>query len=247
MKFEIGDSATIETEFGGFDGKEGIVSKTFTGSIYPYELEVEGNRRQYREDELTLIIEEKMMKFKVGDRVVIKEGNHSFQHGVGTVLGTEAWTASRIDVRFDGYRYSPSSNEKYNKQDFHSPPIADLELVKVAFEEGKNYKCIKPCSSSAHALIKEEVYTCVMTDDRVDDSTVDDSTVRLEGKFTDRTVKKQYFWKKQGGFQTPWDEFVTCFVEVEEELDIDFFGLATDCLELHKEFLGLHVQQIKEQ
>ena len=82
-KFKVGDKVKVSGSWRGNSGKVGTVSRTDWGVMYKYRVEFEdADPESFKEEELELVKEEeKVMEFKVGDKVVVNRGWENIYEG----------------------------------------------------------------------------------------------------------------------------------------------------------------------
>ena len=74
MKFKVGDKVKVSNSWDGHDGKIGQIIDINVYNEFPHEFRFEGMGAEcFREDDLELVEEEKVMTFKVGDKVKVKD------------------------------------------------------------------------------------------------------------------------------------------------------------------------------
>ena len=102
MKFKVGDKVKIlNTEFGN-KGKIGIIENiSGTTMIYFVKLDGSCNSQWSNASDLELVEEEKVMKFKVGDRVQVVATYSGFRGDKGNVTENDGTDNLPIKVRFD--------------------------------------------------------------------------------------------------------------------------------------------------
>ena len=129
MKFKVGDKVKVTDSWFGHDGRVGVVFKidNYEPFNYSVKFDVEGDNERRDEnfmgDSLELVTEEeKVMKFKVGDKVKV---SNSWDGNTGNV--------GKITERNDGYNYPYCVTfEVGNDESFREE---ELELVKEKAEK----------------------------------------------------------------------------------------------------------------
>ena len=103
MKFKVGDKVKVSDSWRGNSGKVGTISRTDWGTMYKYRVEFEdADPESFREEELELVKEEETsMKFKVGDKVKVKDSWFGHDGQVGVVLDTDNYEPYNYNIKFD--------------------------------------------------------------------------------------------------------------------------------------------------
>ena len=104
MKFKVGDKVKVSDSWRGNSGKVGTISRTDWGVMYKYRVEFEdADPESFKEEELELVKEEeKVMKFKVGDRVRMIRNTYGNIGKIGTLEKIDTSTMPYYVVFDDG-------------------------------------------------------------------------------------------------------------------------------------------------
>ena len=129
MKFKVGDKVKVKDSWFGHDGQVGVVFRTDNYGPYNYSVkfDVEGDNErldeQFEDDSLELVTEEEetSMKFKVGDRVKVKDSWFGFTGEVGLIVRIDGSAKYPYRVKFD----------VFDEEDEELFAEGSLELVKV--------------------------------------------------------------------------------------------------------------------
>ena len=109
MKFKVGDKVKVKDSWFGHDGQVGVVFRTDNYEPYNYSVkfDVEGDDgmryENFMGDSLELVTEEeeKVMKFKVGDKVKVKDSWFGFTGEVGLIVRIDGPAKYPYRVKFD--------------------------------------------------------------------------------------------------------------------------------------------------
>ena len=108
MKFKVGDKVKVEDSWFGHDGQVGVVLDIDNYEPYNYNIkfDIEGDNDRRDEnfmgDSLELVTEEeKVMKFKVGDKVKVKDSWFGFTGEVGLIVRIDGPAKYPYRVKFD--------------------------------------------------------------------------------------------------------------------------------------------------
>ena len=87
MEFKVGDKVKVSDSWRGNSGKVGTISRTDWGTMYKYRVEFEdADPESFKEEELESVKEEeKVMKFKVGDKVRMIRNTYGHRGKIGTL------------------------------------------------------------------------------------------------------------------------------------------------------------------
>ena len=133
MKFKVGDKVKVTDSWFGHDGRVGVVFRTDNYGPYNYSVkfDAEGDDgmryENFKEDSLELVTEEeeKEMKFKVGDKVKVKDSWFGFTGEVGLIVRIDGPAKYPYRVKFD----------VVDEEDEESFAEGSLELVKEKAEK----------------------------------------------------------------------------------------------------------------
>ena len=109
MKFKVGDKVKVKDSWFGHDGQVGVVLDIDNYEPYNYNIkfDTEGDNERRDEnfmgDSLELVTEEeeKVMKFKVGDKVKVKDSWFGFTGEVGLIVRIDGPAKYPYRVKFD--------------------------------------------------------------------------------------------------------------------------------------------------
>ena len=109
MKFKVGDKVKVKDSWFGHDGQVGVVFRTDNYEPYNYNIkfDTEGDNERRDEnfmgDSLELVTEEEetSMKFKVGDKVKVKDSWFGFTGEVGLIVRIDGPAKYPYRVKFD--------------------------------------------------------------------------------------------------------------------------------------------------
>ena len=109
MKFKVGDKVKVKDSWFGHDGQVGVVLDIDNYEPYNYNIkfDTEGDNERrdenFKEDSLELVTEEeeKVMKFKVGDKVKVKDSWFGFTGEVGLIVRIDGPAKYPYQVKFD--------------------------------------------------------------------------------------------------------------------------------------------------
>ena len=167
MKFKVGDKVKVSDSWRGNSGKVGTISRTDWGTMYKYRVEFEdADPESFKEEELESVKEEeKVMKFKVGDKVKVKE-KQSFtksdlKTGMGVVLrdgskghvllGTEAGDVIRF---INGGSNQWASVDEYDENMIDCDTSA-MDLIEV-YSSRFAYACLTDRVFNQDCVFKRE-------------------------------------------------------------------------------------------
>ena len=100
MKFKVGDKVRITWSCLTNKDKEGVISED-DGSAIPYKVTLDGGEVEWKHGNHITKLEEKVMKFKVGDRVQVVATYSGFRGDKGNVTENDGTDNLPIKVRFD--------------------------------------------------------------------------------------------------------------------------------------------------
>ena len=131
MKFKVGDKVKVKDSWFGHDGQVGVVLDIDNYEPYNYNIkfDTEGDNERRDEnfmgDSLELVTEEeeKVMKFKVGDKVKVKDSWFGFTGEVGLIVRIDGPAKYPYRVKFD----------VVDEEDEELFAEGSLELVKQSF------------------------------------------------------------------------------------------------------------------
>ena len=149
MKFKVGDKVKVKDSWFGHDGQVGVVLDIDNYEPYNYNIkfDTEGDNERRDEnfmgDSLELVTEEeeKVMKFKVGDKVKVKDSWFGFTGEVGLIVRIDDPAKYPYRVKFD----------VVDEEDEELFAEGSLELVK----EKDNYPTLKQAYKSLLEIQKE--------------------------------------------------------------------------------------------
>ena len=103
MKFKVGDKVKVSNSWEGRRGEVGEI--TYANDRYEYKYTItfdDGFEESFKEEELELVKEEeKVMKFKVGDKVKVKDSWFGFTGEVGLIVRIDGPAKYPYRVKFD--------------------------------------------------------------------------------------------------------------------------------------------------
>ena len=104
MEFKVGDKVKVSDSWRGNSGKVGTISRTDWGVMYKYRVEFEdADPESFKEEELESVKEgEKVMKFKVGDKVRVIRNTYGNRGKIGTLEKIDDSTMPYCVVFDDG-------------------------------------------------------------------------------------------------------------------------------------------------
>lgn len=125
MEFKVGDKVRMIRNTYGNRGKIGTLEKIDTSTM-PYYVVLDDGRKEWcYGHEFKLLKEEKVMKFKVGDKVKVSDSWFGHDGQVGVVVRTDNYEPYNYSVKFD----VEGDNERYHEH-FRGD---SLELVTQSF------------------------------------------------------------------------------------------------------------------
>jgi len=103
MKFKVGDKVKVSNSWEGRSGEVGEITRRNIWEAYPCRVTFEdGVYESFKEEELELVKEEeKVMKFKVGDKVRVKDSWFGHDGQVGVVFKIDNYEPYNYSVKFD--------------------------------------------------------------------------------------------------------------------------------------------------
>ena len=181
MKFKVGDKVKVKDSWFGHDGQVGVVLDTDNYEPYNYNIKFDTEGDNGRRDEnfmgdsLELVTEEeeKVMKFKVGDKVKVKDSWFGFTGEVGLIVRIDGPAKYPYRVKFD----------VVDEEDEELFAEGSLELVK-----GKdNYPSLKQAYKSLLEIQKElttleESMMCTVRHTRTEIARNEEELAELESK-----------------------------------------------------------------
>ena len=131
MKFKVGDKVRITWSCLTNKDKEGVISED-DGSAIPYKVTLDDGEVEWTQGNLITKLEEKVMKFKVGDKVKVKDSWFGHDGQVGVVLDIDNYEPYNYNIKFDTEGDNERRDEKF---------IGDsLELVTEEEEKAMKFK-----------------------------------------------------------------------------------------------------------
>ena len=100
MKFKVGDRVRITWSSLTNKDKEGVISED-DGSAIPYKVTLDDGEVEWTHGNLITKLEEKVMKFKVGDKVKVKDSWFGHDGQVGVVFRIDNYGPCNYSVKFD--------------------------------------------------------------------------------------------------------------------------------------------------
>ena len=100
MEFKVGDKVRITWSCLTNKDKEGVISED-DGSAIPYKVTLDDGEVEWTHGNLITKLEEKVMKFKVGDKVKVKDSWFGFTGEVGLIVRIDGPTQYPYRVKFD--------------------------------------------------------------------------------------------------------------------------------------------------
>ena len=100
MKFKVGDRVRIGVSCMNNNGKEGVISEV-DGSSIPYKVTLDDGGTEWKHPGNITKLEETSMKFKVGDKVKVKDSWFGRDGQVGVVFRTDNYEPYNYSVKFD--------------------------------------------------------------------------------------------------------------------------------------------------
>ena len=100
MKFKVGDRVRIVVSCMNNNGKEGVISKV-DGSSIPYHVTLDDGETEWKSPGNITKLEEKVMAFKVGDKVKVKDSWFGLTGEVGLIVGIDDPAKYPYRVKFD--------------------------------------------------------------------------------------------------------------------------------------------------
>ena len=102
MTFKVGDKVEVSNSWEGRDGEVGEIIGADDGYKFKYTVAFDdGFAESFKEDDLELVEEEKVMKFKVGDKVKVKDSWFGFTGEVGLIVRIDDPAKYPYRVKFD--------------------------------------------------------------------------------------------------------------------------------------------------
>ena len=140
MKFKVGDRVRIGVSCMNNNGKEGVISEV-DGSSIPYNVTLDDGGTEWKHSGNITKLEEKVMKFKIGDKVKVKDSWFGFTGEVGLIVRIDDPANYPYRVKFD----------VVDEEDEEVFAEGSLELVK----EKDNYPTLKQAYKSLLEIQKE--------------------------------------------------------------------------------------------
>ena len=100
VKFKVGDRVRIGVSCMNNNGKEGVISEV-DGSSIPYNVTLDDGGTEWKHPGNITKLEEKVMTFKVGDKVKVKDSWFGHDGQVGVVLDTDNYGPYNYNIKFD--------------------------------------------------------------------------------------------------------------------------------------------------
>ena len=112
MKFKVGDRVRIGVSCKNNNGKEGVISEV-DGSSIPYNVTLDDGGTEWKHPGNITKLEETSMKFKVGDKVKVKDSWFGHDGQVGVVLDTDNYEPYNYNIKFDTEGYNGRRDENF--------------------------------------------------------------------------------------------------------------------------------------
>ena len=173
MKFKVGDRVQVVATYSGFYGDKGNVTENDGTDNLPVRVRFDDGEHVcwfYEDDLKVLHEEEKVMKFKVGDKVKVSDSWRGNSGKVGTISRADWGVMYKYRVEFE-YADPESFKEE------------ELELVK----EKDNYPTLKQAYKSLLEIQKElttleESMMCTVRHTRTEIARNEEELAELESK-----------------------------------------------------------------
>ena len=186
MKFKVGDKVKVRDSWFGFTGEVGLIVRIDDPAKSPYRVKFdvvdEEDEEIFAEGSLELVKEEeKVMNFKVGDKVKVKDSWFGHAGQVGVVFRTDNCGPFNYSVKFDvegddGMRHEnfkddslELAKQQFTKSDLKTGMgvvlrngrkghiLVDTGCVDVIrFLENGNYSCLNEFSDNLTSNYREE-------------------------------------------------------------------------------------------
>ena len=157
FKFKQGDRVRISEAMYGYDGEVGTVMCLSRTDRHPYQVVVDNlGWSKFLEDDLELIEEEKVMKFKVGDKVKVSGSWRGNSGKVGTISRADWGVMYKYRVEFED-----ADPESFKEEELES--VKEEEKVMSKFKVGDNVKVTWSCMGKDGAcgiIIEDDGTSC---------------------------------------------------------------------------------------
>ena len=138
MKFEVGDRVRMIRNTYGNRGKIGTLEKIDTSTM-PYHVVLDDGRKEWcYGHEFKLLKEEKVMKFKVGDKVKVKDSWFGHDGQVGVVLDTDNYGPYNYNIKFDTEGDNERRDENFTGDSLEL--VTEEEETSMKFKVGDKVK-----------------------------------------------------------------------------------------------------------
>ena len=110
-KFKVGDKVRITWSCSTNKDKEGVISED-DGSVIPYKVTLDDGEVEWKHGNHIIKLEEKVMKFKVGDKVKVSNSWEGRSGEVGEITRRNIWEAYPCRVTFEDGVYESFKEEE---------------------------------------------------------------------------------------------------------------------------------------